>query len=260
LGTEVLWSTFRPPRIAAYAALGGLLLLRHLHQNSGGTVRLFYYAFDLMIFAGKDVMNEPLTARRALLKERVLSKLDEPIRESPELEASLPELTRAVKAQSLEGLVAKRRDSRYEAGERSGAWQKMRVNRGQEFVIAGYTVAGNAFDAIVFGYYDEGKLLYAGRTRNGFTPASRNQLLKRFAALAEDKCPFANLPETKSGRWGAGLTAEKMKDCHNVECRTMPNRSLPLLSFLRSASFRFGIIRLRIRQRNRAPFAHVSKR
>ena len=99
----------------------------------------------------------------------------------------------------------------------------------------------------------------------------RQQLHQRSQGLETPECPFANLPEARAGRWGDGLTAAKMKDCrwllcrirhssHNVECRTMPNRLLPLLSFLRSASFRFGIIRLRIRQRNRAPFAHVSKR
>jgi len=49
-------------------------------------------------------------------------------------------------------LVAKRRDSAYEAGKRSGAWQKMRINLGQEFVIGGYTVGGRTFDALVFGW------------------------------------------------------------------------------------------------------------
>ncbi len=69
-------------------------------------------------------------------------------------------------------LVAKHRDSPYEPGQRSGAWQKMRVNQGQEFV-GGYTSSAHNFDAIIFGYYEGGKLLYAGRTRNGFTPSSR---------------------------------------------------------------------------------------
>ena len=63
------------------------------------------------------------------------------------------------------------------------------------------------------GYYDSGKLMYAGRTRNGFTPSMRDQLFKRFNALATEKCPFANLPEARGGRWGEGLTAEKMKAC-----------------------------------------------
>jgi bifunctional non-homologous end joining protein LigD len=53
------------------------------------------------------------------------------------------------------------------------ARQKMRVNQGQEFVIAGYTPSTNNFDAIIFGYYDDGNLMYAGRTGNGFTCGSR---------------------------------------------------------------------------------------
>jgi ATP-dependent DNA ligase len=107
------------------------------------------------VIAGREVMAEPLKRRRELLHARVLSKLDEPIRESPVLEASLADLIPSVKAQGLEGIVAKRVDSLYEPGQRSGAWQKMRLNQGQEFVIGGYTPAGRNFDAIIFGYYDD---------------------------------------------------------------------------------------------------------
>ena len=117
------------------------------------------------------------------------------------------------KGTRLEGLVAKRRDSRYEPGMRSGAWQKMRVNRGQEFVIGGYTAGSSTFDALILGYYEGDELLYAARTRNGFTPAVRAQLVRKFRGLETTTCPFANLPEEKSGRWGQGLTAKKMSDC-----------------------------------------------
>src|SRR6202043_3781781 len=113
----------------------------------------------------------------------VLPRLAEPVRYSPVLEAKLEDLIRSVKAQGLEGLVAKRRDSSYEPGLRSGAWQKMRVNRGQEFVIAGYTPSPKNFDALVIGYYDGDKLLYAARTRSGFTPASRAELFKKIQRL-----------------------------------------------------------------------------
>jgi bifunctional non-homologous end joining protein LigD len=180
-------------------------------QNHASTVSLFYYVFDVMILAGKDVMNEPLTVCRALLQEQVLAKLGEPIRESPELNAGLPDLIRSVKTNGLEGLVAKRRDSRYEPGLRTGAWQKMRINQAQAFVIGGYTLGSKTLDAVVFGYYADGNLMYAGRTRNGFTPSSRDQLFKRLSTLAAEECPFANLPEAKGGRWGEGLTAEKMQ-------------------------------------------------
>ena len=79
-------------------------------------------------------------------------------------------------------------------------------------MIAGYTPSANNLDAIIFGYYDGRKLIYAGRTRNGFTP-SREKLFQRFKRLGVDTCPLANLPELKAGRWGLGLTAEKMKEC-----------------------------------------------
>ena len=73
------------------------------------------------------------------------------------------------------------------------------------------------FDAIIFDYYDAGRLMYSGRTRSGFTPSSRQQLFKRFKGLEVEKCPFANLLAVKSGRWGEGLTAEKMKDCRCLQ-------------------------------------------
>jgi ATP-dependent DNA ligase len=56
----------------------------------------------------------------------------------------------------------------------------MRVNRGQEFVIGGYTHGNKTFDALVFGVYEDGKLLYVARTCNGFTPATRAALFKKF--------------------------------------------------------------------------------
>lgn len=82
-----------------------------------------------------------------MVEKHVLPTLADPIRYSPILETSLANLIRSVKEQGLEGLVSKRRDSKYEPGVRSGAWVKMRVNRTQEFVIGGYTLGGRHFDA-----------------------------------------------------------------------------------------------------------------
>jgi bifunctional non-homologous end joining protein LigD len=155
----------------------------NLLQNYASGADLHYFIFDVLILKGRDVRGEPLTKRRELLEKHVFPAMIDPIRYSPVLDGSLKDLVQSVKAQSLEGLVAKRRDSRYEAGMRSGAWQKMRVNQGQEFVIGGYTVGGATFDAMVFGYNDGEKLIYAGRTRNGFTPQLRAELLKKFKSV-----------------------------------------------------------------------------
>ena len=182
-------------------------------QNFGSApAPVVYYVFDVMVLGGREVMQQPLQERRELLEKKVLPKLADPIRYAAPLDAPLPVLVQSVKAHGFEGLVAKRRNSPYEPGLRSGAWMKMRVNRGQEFVIGGYTHGTRTFDALVFGYFDKGKLIYVARTRNGFTPASRAQLFRRFKGLEIDTCPFANLPEAKSGRWGQGLTKEKMAD------------------------------------------------
>ena len=157
------------------------------YGNSPGPV--VFFVFDILVLAGRAVMNEPLSARRALLEQKILPKLKEPIRYSLEFDTPLPELIAAVKAQGLEGLVAKRRDSRYEPGLRSGAWQKMRLNAGQEFVIGGYTVGTSTFDALVFEYYEGDKLMYAARTRNGFTPASRVALFRKLKPLEINTAP-----------------------------------------------------------------------
>jgi len=184
-----------------------------LQNYDASSTPIGYFVFDVLVLGGRDVTREPLAARQALLERKVLPHLAEPVRYVAPLDGSLQTLVHSVKAHGFEGLVAKRRDSRYESGERSGAWRKMRVNRGQEFVIGGYTPGTRAFDALVIGYYQDGQLLYASRTRNGFTPALRTQLFRRFKGLETDACPFANLPEAKSGRWGEGLTAKKMAEC-----------------------------------------------
>jgi DNA ligase D-like protein (predicted ligase) len=184
-----------------------------LQNSASPQVPLFYYVFDIMVLSGRDVMTEPLGARRELLERKVLPKFKEPIRYSSPLPGTLEQLIESVKAHGLEGLVAKRLDSRYEPGKRSGAWQKMRINQGQEFVIGGYTLGGATFDALVFGYYEGKDLIYVARTRNGFTPHLRAQIMKRFDGLQVADCPFVNLPEERNGRWGQGLTREKMKEC-----------------------------------------------
>jgi DNA ligase D-like protein (predicted ligase) len=184
-----------------------------LQNYTSGAAPLHFFIFDVLILKGRDVTAEPLWKRRELIEAHVLPELADPIRYSPVLEGGLKALINSVKAQGLEGLVAKRRDSKYEPGLRSGAWQKMRVNQGQEFVIAGYTPSPKNFDALVVGYYEGEKLIYAARTRNGFTPSSRAELFRKLKPLEINACPFANLPEKKAGRWGAGLTAAKMAEC-----------------------------------------------
>ena len=124
--------------------------------------------------------------------------------------APAADLIRAVTAIGFEGIIAKRKDSFYESAKRSGAWVKYKINKGQEFVIGGYT-PGNPFDAVIVGYYQDGKLLYAGKVRAGFVPHVRWEVMAKMKALKTEACPFANLPEKKRTQWA--LTKDEMKNC-----------------------------------------------
>jgi len=149
---------------------------------SGSALRFF--AFDVIYMRGHDLQKRPLEKRRRLLREQLLPKMPAVIAYSETLDASAAEVIATVKEQGLEGVIAKRRDSIYEAGRRSGAWVKMRVNRGQEFVIGGY----------------------------GSSPGPRRaDRIVRPRVIRS--CPFVNLPQRDKGRWGEGLTAAKMAEC-----------------------------------------------
>ena len=145
--------------------------------------------------------------------------LPDSIRFSETREAATADVIDAVRRQGLEGVVAKRRDSPYQPGKRSGAWQKIQINKVREFVIGGYTPAPRNFDALLIGYRESRKLLYVAKVRAGFTPALRDSVFKRFHGLEVDRCPFRNLPESHRDQWGEGLTAEDMKQCRWLKPR-----------------------------------------
>ena len=107
-------------------------------------------------------------------------------------------------------MIAKRKNSCYESSKRSGAWLKYKVNQSQEFVIGGYT-PGNPLDAVIVGYYDGHKLVYAAKVRNGFVPRLRREVWQKLKGLEIASCPFANLPEKKRTQFS--LTREEMKNC-----------------------------------------------
>ena len=90
----------------------------------------------------------------------------------------------------------------------------------QEFVIGGYTEPEGSrkhFGALLVGYYEEGKLMFAAKVGTGFSAALLQKLHAQFQPLRRKGCPFANLPTTSAGRWGAGITASKMKTCTWIE-------------------------------------------
>jgi bifunctional non-homologous end joining protein LigD len=130
---------------------------------------LVYYAFDLLFLEGTDLRSRPLIERRKLLA-KVLKKAPDNIRFSEELRGNRGELLRVARQFQLEGFIAKRPDSLYESGRRSGAWVKVKLTQQQEFVIGGYTQPEGSrkyFGALIVGYYGPAELLFAGRVGTG---------------------------------------------------------------------------------------------
>jgi bifunctional non-homologous end joining protein LigD len=181
-----------------------------LQNFRSAELHIHYYAFDVLMHKGKLLTGLPLDERRAVLAKIL------PVNDHVSLSVvdySASKLLEFAKSHGLEGVVAKQRDSVYEPGKRSGLWSKYRLNLGQEFVVGGYTPGTHGFDAIIVGFYRGKDLLFAGRVRAGFVPATRREVFAQIKGLKIAKCTFANLPEKSEGRWGQGLTAEKMKGC-----------------------------------------------
>ena len=195
----------------------------HALQHFQASVsRIHYFVFDLLIWNRRDLTKLPLSERR---KHLASLKLRSPIRISEQFDISPDDIISVVREQGLEGVVAKRKDSRYEAGKRTGSWLKMRINRGQEFVVGGFTPGPHGLDSIIVGYYRGKDLVYVARTRNGFVPGTRRRVYEKLKSLVTDKCPFVNLPETGKARWGDLLDAKKMASAssrHTARLREYP--------------------------------------
>jgi bifunctional non-homologous end joining protein LigD len=181
---------------------------QQLHHRSAKPAAIRFFAFDLLHLNGKDLQAQPLTARRAALQKLLMGFA---VDFSDELTGSPEDIIHAIAAVGLEGVVAKRRDSRYEPGKRTGAWQKFKVKLRQEFVIGGYKPEHRNFQSIVVGYYENTKLRFAARVRAGFTAARRAALFELLRPLKTDECPFTDLPSERTGHWGEGVTEEDMK-------------------------------------------------
>lgn len=195
-------------------------LLQNLPGNEESRP-LYYYAFDLINLGGRDLRKLPLEARKEVLKAFLgQAGASDPIRFSPAIDSDGETLIREVRRRKLEGIVAKRKKSFYETGKRSGQWVKYRTDNEQDFVIGGYKGTAREVESLLAGYYEPAaaaagksrkQLRFAGKIR-AMSPRVRKMLADLFAEqrLATERCPFVDVPESKSSRWGEGLTKEDM--------------------------------------------------
>jgi bifunctional non-homologous end joining protein LigD len=184
------------------------------HRSAHPEHAIAFYAFDLLHLDGEDLIDKPLAERRAKLPD-VLDASG--ILLSIELPGSAEQVVHAVRRLGLEGVIAKRRDSRYRPGERSAAWLKVKLDKQQEFVIGGYRPGSAGVDALLVGFYEGRALRFAGKVRAGFTPRVRREVFDRLKPIETAVCPFVDLPNSKTSYWGGGVTAEQMDEMRWVK-------------------------------------------
>jgi DNA ligase D-like protein (predicted ligase)/DNA ligase D-like protein (predicted 3'-phosphoesterase) len=177
-GEIVVMSGSKPDMQALLTRLQG----RSPHK---GAAPVTYIVFDILMREGRDLTALPLSGRR----EQLLAA----VKEGPHVVISMPvegrgeDYYRAAVAKGLEGVMAKRKDSRYEPGVRSGAWLKIRAQKSCDCVIAGYTPGKGgrspAFGALLLGLYESGQLVPVGKVGTGFSDRVLEELMVRFSPL-----------------------------------------------------------------------------
>jgi bifunctional non-homologous end joining protein LigD len=179
-----------------------------------------YAIFDLLYAGKRDLRSRPLDERKAML-ERIMRPRATHLMLSKHVIGKGKQLFTLAKRRSLEGIIAKQRDSPY-VERRSTFWLKIKTHHEQEVVIGGWTEPRGSraeFGALLLGVYDKGKLEYVGHVGTGFDRELLEQVMKKMAPLEIKTCPFTTVPksnapshwvrpqlvaEVKFGEWTAG--------------------------------------------------------
>jgi bifunctional non-homologous end joining protein LigD len=173
-------------------------------QQAKPDTPIVYYVFDVLEADGEPLIDLPLIERRKRLKS-LLDRRSKIVRLSETFEDGKA-LYEAAKKEGLEGVIAKRADSRYFPGKRTRDWLKIKTRNRQEFVIAGYTKGqgrrAGRFGSLVLGLYRGGELVYVGNVGTGFTEAEIDKLLSQLRPLERDKSPFSVVPKMPKVRKG----------------------------------------------------------
>ena len=165
------------------------LLQQNIKTKKGGFV---YVVFDILAFNGEDLREKSLKERKYLL-EKVLTKSPKNIIYSSFVVGKGKESFNFAKELNLEGIVAKKFDSKYK-GERNGEWLKIKCYKRQEFVIGGYTISSKneILSAILVGYFKGKDFIYIGKVGTGFDEKTKSELISKFKKLKQNESSFIN--------------------------------------------------------------------
>jgi bifunctional non-homologous end joining protein LigD len=158
---------------------------------------LVFYAFDALWYEGKSIMELPLVERQAILAE-VLPTGDDHIRLSKVFTANGIDFFAAAQKMGLEGIMAKKSDSKYKPDSRTKDWLKIKANKRQEVVIGGFTKnegSSKLFSSLLLGVQQNGKLQYVGKVGTGFNEKMQREMMQKFKPLVAKKNPFSTDPD-----------------------------------------------------------------
>jgi bifunctional non-homologous end joining protein LigD len=166
-------------------------------QQGGAETPIVYEVFDLLEVDGEPLIDLPLAERRNRLRDLIESR-HSVVRVS-EAFGDGEALLHAAEEQRLEGVVAKRLESRYQPGKRSRDWLKVKTHGEQEFLIAGYTKGkgrrASAFGSLILAVRRDGELEYVGNVGTGFNEQEINRLLRLLRPLGRKASPFSEVPK-----------------------------------------------------------------
>jgi len=154
--------------------------------------------FDLLLDGDEVLVDEPWTERRKVLELRLRNRTGTHLRLGDSAPGGAREMLRKARASGWEGVMAKRTDAPYALGQRSNAWLKLKLERRQEFVVGGYTEPRKSrqyFGALLVGYYDGDRLVYAGHVGGGFDQESLREVHAQLVKLGRKTSAFENPPK-----------------------------------------------------------------
>ncbi|GAC1427046.1 MAG: non-homologous end-joining DNA ligase [Flavisolibacter sp.] len=158
---------------------------------------LVYYAFDLLWLEGLDLTSQPLSKRREILKKILPDK--GVIRYSDDIEEYGIDLFEAVKKSGMEGIIAKKRDSVYTAGQRTKLWYKIKAEKRHEAVICGYTRKADSdrlFSSLILGMYEGKNLVFIGQVGTGWGREVQKEIMDQMKPLFINTSAFEQIPST----------------------------------------------------------------
>jgi DNA ligase D-like protein (predicted ligase) len=187
--------------VTSFEMLQGRMQSRGADSALVEEIPIFYYLFDILYLDGYDLRGLPLRERKNLLQNAI--SFNDPLRFTPHIVHDGVPYYRQACRKGWEGVIAKRYESPY-VSVRSKNWLKFKCVHEQELAIGGFTDPQgnrNAFGALLVGYYDKGKLIYAGKVGTGYNEETLDKLGAELRHIEQPQSPFSGVVKGKGIHW-----------------------------------------------------------